>query len=122
MFFVFLSWKVPKLAALETADGGGACRLALVVIFRGWQLAYLLPHRKGRGLGSLPVRWCCDVTLPAEPMGSTELRAALGGGSLGVKTWLGQRQGGGEGWARVPALPTLCPPQGPWGCQTLYQT
>lgn len=118
--FCFPLWKAAKLTALETADGSGACRLALVVIFRGWQLAYFLPRRNGCGLGSLPVRWCCDVALSAEPKGSTELRAALGGGSLGVKTQLGQRQGGGEGWARVPALSTLCA-QGPWGRHTLYQ-
>ena len=52
-FCFFLSWKVHKLSssALETADGGGGWRLALVIL-RGWQFAYFLPCRKGSGLGS----------------------------------------------------------------------
>lgn len=110
-----------KLTALEMADGGGACRLALVGDLRGWQLAYFLPAGMagwGWGPSCEVVLWI--VALSAEPKGSTELRAALGGGSRGVKTQLGQRKGGGEGWARVPALSTLCP-QGPWGRHTLYQ-
>ena len=85
----------------------GGCSLAMVVTFSGLQLAYFLPRRKGSGLGSLPLRRCCDVTLPPEPKGRTELRASPGGEDM-----VGQRQCGREGWARVPAIATLCP-QGP---------
>ena len=91
-------WRMP-------AHGG--CSLAMVVTFSGLQLAYFLPRRKGSGLGSLPMRRCCDVTLPPEPKGRTELRASPGGEDM-----VGQRQCGREGWARVPAIATLCP-QGP---------
>lgn len=107
-FLFFFRGRHIKSSALEMADGsGGGCRLAVVVTFRGWQLAYFLPRRKGSGLGSLPMRRCCDVTLPAEPKGRTELRASPGGEDMGgpKAVWQG---GVGSG----PCHPHLCP-QGP---------
>lgn len=84
---------------------GGGCRLAMVVTFRGWQLAYFLPCRKGSGLGSLPMRRCCDVTLPAEPKGRTELRVSPGGEDMaGPKAvWQG---GVGSGPCHPHPVPT----------------
>lgn len=79
--FCFPLWKAAKLTALEMADSRRSLQAGSVVIFRGWQLAYFLPAGMALWAGVPPCEgWCCDVAL-SQAQGSTELRAALGGGS-----------------------------------------
>lgn len=116
LFLSFMEGTRLSFSALGLGDGRGGSQLALVVIFRGWQLAYSPPPQEGQW-GGVPPCEMAPQCHPPEPAGSAELRAPPRGRLLRVRKWLSQRQGGRQGWPRTSPIPTLCP-QGQWGPQT----